>query len=324
MIRTWNAFWFGPLDPLPAAVFRISLGVLLVTSYLAAFPSWDRFYAADGMLSLHDATVTPISPGRWSAFYWTEGILPVRTYWWLGLLAALGFTVGWWTRLSTVVLCALEASCVHRNPAVVNGEDLVFRMLLFYSCFAALGWTLSVDAWLLRARRPAPQPPERWPIRLIQINVALIYLISQVHKLTGDVAWLNGDAMYYTMINRTWSRWPWPELFYHRSVSSITTYGSLIAELMLPVAVCFRRLRLYGILAVTGLHVAIAVMLQNVTFFSLSMVCALSVFLSSEDIRRLGPRRLWKGQSSSREAEVCRSSEKVARVGTPPAAVGPG
>ncbi len=283
--RAWDRFWFAPLDPLPAALFRIATGTLLAFAYLASWANWDRFYAADGMLSLNDPAVAPVPQGWWSAFYWTEGVLPVRAYWWVGMAAALAFAVGWQTRLASILLFVIQASLVHRNPMVVNGEDLVFRMLLFYSCFAALGTTLSVDS-LRPGGRTAERAPERWPIRLMQINLALIYLISQPYKLASDPTWLDGDAMYYVMVNRTWSRFPWPELYYHRAIAALSTWSSLLIELALPIGVWIAPLRRWVVLAATLLHVWIAIALQSVTFFSLAMACSFLVFLTSEDLRR--------------------------------------
>jgi hypothetical protein len=281
--RAWDQFWFAPLDALPAALFRISIGTLLTLAFLASAANWHRFYGADGMLSLGDPTISPVPQGWWSVFYWTDGVLPVGAYWGAGTLAAVAFTVGWHTRLAAVLLFVLQASMVHRNPMAVNGEDLVFRMLLFYSCFAALGTTWSLDA---RRRPGAGGRAERWPIRLMQLNLALIYLVSQPYKIASDPTWVSGDAMYYVMINRTWSRFPWPALYYHPWVAYPSTWGSLLIEIALPIGVWIPRLRRWVVLAAGALHVVIAVALQNVTFFTLAMTASFWVFLTSEDLRR--------------------------------------
>lgn len=294
LFRAWDRFWFAPIDPLPAAVFRVTLGTLIVLDLLAAHPNWDRFYAADGMLSLVDPTVPPVPQGWWSAFWWSEGWLPVRAYWWLGMVAALAFTLGWHTRLATILLFVVVASCVRRTPVAVNGEDLVFRMLLFYACFTDLGLTFSLDA-RRRGGLPATLPP-RWPIRLMQVNLALIYLISQPYKLASDPAWLDGDAMYYVMVNRTWSRFPWPSLYYSQWIAEVSTYGSLVVELALPILVWIPLFQPWVVVATAALHVVIAVELQSVAFFSLAMVAGLAVFLTAADLQRLTEpvRRAWR------------------------------
>jgi hypothetical protein len=177
----------------------------------------------------------------------------------------------------------------------VNGEDLVVRMLLFYSCFAPLGAALSVDA----ARRPPPvRPPQIWGVRLIQINLCLVYVFTQSHKVFGDVVWRNGDAMYYTMVSRVWSRWPWPGLYYDGAVSALSTWASLLVEIGFPIAVWFGRVRVWAVLAAAVLHLVIALALANVGFFNLSMVCSFCAFLTTDDLRRLRPQPgMWTSSS---------------------------
>jgi hypothetical protein len=55
-----------------------------------------------------------------------------------------------------------------------------------------------------------------------------------------------------------------------------------------PILVWFKRTRLYAVAATAALHLGIAVRLQNVTFFTLSMVCSFWLFVPGETTRRLG------------------------------------
>jgi len=292
--RWWDRFWFARFDPLPAAVYRIFLGSLITVMYVALYPNWQRFYAADGMISLSNAGSAWMRPDPWSAFYWTDGIFNPQWYWYLGFVAALAFTFGFLTRVSTIVLYVLEVSMIHRNPAVVNGEDLVFRMLLFYSCFAPLGYCLSVDNWLRRKRHPtsgeqARPLPRTWPIRLIQVNVCLIYLTAVIYRLTDPAGeWIRGDAIYWSMMSNLWSRCPWPQLFYGRGgllLSQVITYSTLVIEFSFAILVWFRRPRPYVLAAITCLQIGIAILIPNVTFFTLAMVCAFWVYVPASDLR---------------------------------------
>ncbi len=290
----WDRIWFARFDPLSVGVFRICLGTLLVAFYAALSPVWDRYYGPDGILSLDAMDPTRSAQDWWSLFYWTEGVVPVRAYWWVGCVSAISFTVGWQTRLCTILLYAIQSSMIHTNRAVVNGEDLVFRMLLFYGCFAPLGATFSIDRWLHRRNggmEMAPgslTAPRIWPVRLMQINIALIYFISLPFKLVDDTAWLGGTAIYWTVTNEMWSRWPWPKLFYATIPTALASYGTILVEAAFPILVWFRRPKLYVLAAIGGLQVVIAIVLQNVTFFSLAMVCSFWVFVTADVTRRWG------------------------------------
>lgn len=291
----WTEVWLSRIDPLPVGIFRISLGLLLLLMLIALCPSWEQFYGPEGMLSLSRPESASLQ-GGWSVFAWVGRAVPVRLFWWIGLLAAAALTVGWQTRLATVLLYLLQASMVHRNPMVVNGEDLVFRMLLFYSCFAPLGAALSLDRWI-RTRRlgwasagAEPPRPLVWPVRLMQVNIALIYVFSLPAKLADPSGeWVRGDGLYWSMMNNMWSLWPWKPLFYddHLLLSRLMTYGTILAEGTFPLLVWFRKTRPYVLAGITALHLGIALVVANVTFFTLAMACAFWLFVPAETLRRL-------------------------------------
>lgn len=295
--QAWDRLWFSRFDPLSAGVFRVCLGGLLVAYYAALFPNWERFYAADGIQSL-DVT----DPGRshrplLSVFTWTEGVVPVQVFWWVGVVAAVGFTLGWRTRLWTAVLFVLHSSMMMTNRWLIVGDDIVCRMLLFLGLFAPLGDRLSLDAWL-KARRDGGQGRSDeatwltvWAVRLMQINIAFVYLFSVPHKLVRNPDWLDGTALYWTLLSGTWSRWPWPEALYGTKgevFSALATFGTLLVEGTFPLLVWFRRTRLYVLGAATALHLGAAIFLQNLTFFQLAMICSFWLFVPAEVTRRWG------------------------------------
>lgn len=311
----WRTFWFARFDPLPLAVFRIALGALILWGFICLYADWGRYFAVSGVQSLDDPSLPPPLVDWWSIFYWTESFLPVRAIWWLAVIAAAGFMVGWQTRVCTILLFVIESSMIHENRWAINGEDLIFRMLMFYGCFATLNQTLSVDHWLKTRRRDDASQisreawPVAWPVRLMQINIVLVYAISLPNKLVDDIAWRNGNAIYLSMVSNMWSRFPWPELFYDGTLSKFFTYSTVLVEGLFPILVWFRKTRLYITAALASLHIGIAIMLQNVAFFSIAMVCSFCLFLPGDFIRRM--------------AEFCRTmfarSPRVARVEAAPA-----
>ena len=243
--KYWDKFWFSRFDPLSVSIYRISLGLLIFAMFIANYSNWERFYGADGIISLNDFVVNRVPDDWCSVFHLTEGKIPTRIFWWIGFISSITFTIGFQTRLSTIILYILQVSMIHRNLLVVNGDDLVIRMVLFYSCFAKLNYCLSVDSWLRKknSKLKEEELPRIWPIRLMQLNVAFIYLNSLPHKLIDDVAWVNGEAIYYTMVSNMWGRCPFPDLFYKWDclLSKIATYGTVIIEGSFPILVWFHK-----------------------------------------------------------------------------------
>jgi hypothetical protein len=294
----WDAAWFGPADEVAAAAFRATLGALCLAMYLCLTPNWEAYFAPDGVSSYALGLQGGLREPRdtVSLFYWAEGLVPLAAWNYVGMAASVLLAIGWRTRTATIILYVLQVSMVHSNRLVINGEDLVMRMALLFACFAPLGARYSIDRWLkARAGVPLPPPARVWPLRLIQVNTAMVYALSLPAKLKLDPAWLSGDALYWVLVNDTWSRFPWPTLAYAAPVSFALTWGTILAEGSFPVLVWFRRFRLPMTLALMSLHLGIAVTLRNVTFFSLAMVSCLMLFVPGRLLERTlgeGPSRL--------------------------------
>src|SRR6185503_7761645 len=106
--------------------------------------------------------------------------------------AAACFTVGWHTRAASIALYVLVTSFHERNNLVLNGGDTVLRTMLFFFLFAPAGAALSVDRILQRLRHPggtvpAPEQIVPWAQRMMQVQVAVIYLTTVYAKSRGSL-----------------------------------------------------------------------------------------------------------------------------------------
>ena len=286
-VRAWDKFWFSRFDPVSVSVYRILLGLLMFIYYLASYPNWERFYSYDGIFSLDPNNLTLDS--WWSIFSYTEKYIPIKVFWWVGFMSTIAFAVGYKTRVATIILFILQSSMNSRNSIAVNGEDLIFRMVLFYSCFAPLGHCFSIDSYLKKiSGNTLSQMPTIWAIRAMQINIAMIYLVNIPNKLTDDFAWLNGEAIYWTMANNMWSKEIFTDWFYKWDclLSKIISYGTLFVEGTFPLLVCIQATRLFSVSLLMLLHIGITFLIPNVTYFTLSMVCVLWVFIPPEITRK--------------------------------------
>jgi Vitamin K-dependent gamma-carboxylase len=298
LLDLWNRFWFSPIDPLPMAACRIGLGLLLAVWFIGLSPNWDRFYAADGIISLCDNLAQgPTSSDPWNVMPVTEGWLPLRAYWCVGLVASLLLTIGFWSRTASGLLFVLINVLLHRNYYIVNGEELVARLFLLYGTFSPWGKACSVDSWL-HARQEsrndgeaAAPLPWAWTLRMMQVQFLLIYAISLGYKLAQDSSWLNGDALHWTIASDRWWRMgemSWLTLSCGGILRKCMTYGTILIEGSAPLLIWFPATRLYVVGALTFLHAGIAVMIPGVAFFSLLMVVGLMLFVPAEIFRGAG------------------------------------
>jgi hypothetical protein len=144
---------------------------------------------------------------------------------------AVCFMIGFCTRFSTAILWFGYLCYIHRNPTILFGVDTMMTIVLFYLMFSPCGQYFSIDRlirkwwatakpgvvawWYQLLRQPVPTnlaPPETVPdkptpsvaanvvIRLLQIHVCIIYLMSGLSKLQGG-AWWRGDAIWMCLGN---------------------------------------------------------------------------------------------------------------------------
>jgi hypothetical protein len=148
----------------------------------------------------------------------------------LFIVAALLFTVGFCTRITSVATWFALLCYIQRNPVILFGVDTMMTIVLTYLMLAPCGAVYSVDRlllnWWRRAkpgmvqgwyrfwRLPVPSVAEVAPalepptasvsanvaIRLLQIHVGVVYLFSGTSKLLGP-AWWNGTAVWGTLGN---------------------------------------------------------------------------------------------------------------------------
>lgn len=298
--RTWTScqkFWFARIDARPLALFRIATGILCFFMFLALIPNWSRFFSPDGIISL---TAPGLENARVNSslglFYWTDAFIPVEAFCLISIGVSITYIFGIYTRISTFLLLVLLDAMVHRNPYIVNGEELVLRMCLLYCLFIDLGRVWSWDSWRRKLQHKESECTLfAWPVRMMQINIALIYAISLPYKFVQDPGWVTGDALHWTVASDMWgpSTMPWITLAFGGLLRKIMTFGTVIVEGSFPLLVWFKPTRLAVLLPLAGLHIGIALMIPNVTFFTLSMVCVFACYLTGRDIDWIKHWAIW-------------------------------
>lgn len=294
--RAWDRWWFGPTQAVALAAFRIVFGLLWVDILLSSIPNWMRFYGRDGIVPF--AWLGEPTFARPSLLAVSSDPLWTQAFFVFALASALAFTVGLRTRLATIALYLVVISMVDRTPTITHGEDLVSRPLLFFACFASLGDRLSVDSWLRwRAGLPAPVAGAIWPLRMMQVSAAFVYLFSLPAKPHDDVAWIDGSAIYYVMASHNWGRFPeLAPLFYSGPLSPLLTWSTLLIEGSFPLLVWPTRTRPFALAALASLQVGIALLVNNVFNFNVVMLASFVLFIPDPTFERafavIAPRRM--------------------------------
>lgn len=189
----------APLD-YSYAVLRILFGAI-GCGFLLGLADLGKFWDPTGLV--------PLATGGWKAAAIDSGwgAFAGRAVFAANLAGFVAMLVGFRSREAVVL--AFVASTLHAtwNPLPLSAAFQVMRSVLF-----CLIWADTGAVWSLDARRTAPSAPHRSgpsviPLRMICVQIALVYLATGLWKL-GSPEWQDGTALYYVLATNGFSRLP--------------------------------------------------------------------------------------------------------------------
>jgi hypothetical protein len=272
----WERFWFASEPTSSLALFRIAIGVISFGWALSLLPDMRAFFSSDGI-----EPVAPVmSNGGWGVLNTFPNHNVAVALLVALLVASLCLTFGYRTRLASVVVFVAVLSFENRAPSIWNSGDGLLRILCFFLMLAPAGASLSIDRWRTARDRfwEFPARPH-WALRLVQIQISVVYLSSVWFKLQGT-GWRDGTAVSYAVRVEDLHRFPLPGALSDSLVfSSVMTYWTLAIELMIGILVWNRAARPYVLTLGAGLHLLVGFNLR-LGFFSETMLAGYLAFLS--------------------------------------------
>jgi Vitamin K-dependent gamma-carboxylase len=320
-VINWIERWL--LDPIDARVYaavRITYGIMALGIVLELWSLREYLFNGDGM-SYHRPDLL-----FYIVLKWIRSSVGVSALMVVAGIAASMVIVGLFTRAALVVLYFWNfAYCAIGYPAEA-GYDGINRIVGFvlllgppmraWSLEARLGAKAAPDSWLRRFFGPRGATESRYALRLLQWQLAIIY-IATVWLKAPDAYWRRGDLMAYFMMSM-YSNFPFPIWAWLGKTSVLMTWYTLIAETTIPFAlVLAQNDRFYRRLAFAlglGLHGGIAIT-STIGMFSLSMMPLYAAFLVPEDIDEAAAllARL-RRKSSAPSASPAPTAESVAKA----------
>ncbi|MET8861740.1 HTTM domain-containing protein [Nonomuraea sp. NPDC004580] len=218
------------------------------------------------------------------------------------ILSAL-FMLGWRTRLITPALAVMFWSWRERQPWLLDGGDDLMLLVLIYLSFADLSARWSIDARRAKkralhavSRSPTALASDvRWRMATVLHNVALLATLLQVSilyvntgllKVQGDF-WQEGTALYYALHIEDVQPFPSLSRAIYDNVFLVTvgTYAAVFIQLTFPLLMLNGLTRRLGIVAVTGMHLGVG-MLLGLTSFSFIMIATDLLFIRDSTYER--------------------------------------
>lgn len=302
----WDAFWYAEARPTALGLFRILFAYCLFRE-VATTRGRSVFAIAGGGYHLpYVDFVRPVPE-------WAYGALHDLQYVFIVLLG-----LGLLTRLSCGALLALQSYVFFADQLNFRNHPYFFLLVLLLLALSPAGEALAlgplVRAWRKgRPRAVALLGPVR-PLtmqRLIQVQLCLVYVFAGLHKLRP--AYLDGSVLHRILLEyvpirtsgRFLAEWITREdliaLFQTGWIFTWLAWMTVILELLLPLALWFRRTRWPAALVGTAFHLSIA-FLMDIHVFSYAVIASYLLFLDF-DRRSLEVERLVSWASRNLEPQ---------------------
>ncbi len=197
MFKKIKSMW--GLDLRSLALFRIAAAICIIGDFRMRSSDIAAHYTDFGVLPRGVFLESFSGP-------WTVSLHLMNGRWeFQAFLFALSFIfatmllVGYHTRLATFFSWLLLTSVQLRNPMVIQGGDVLFRMILFWSLFLPLGACYSVDS----AMNSDPPPKDKAILSVATaafiLQNAFLYWFTAAVKMSGvskAIWWDQGIAVY--------------------------------------------------------------------------------------------------------------------------------
>jgi hypothetical protein len=239
------------IPPHSYALLRIAIGAVGLLSLIGLTP-FAMYWPLDGLSPLPGSGVR-----AWLAARDLGTVAGTMLFVWLACSYA-AMTVGFRSDLAVLMSFVGQVAMTHWNSLPLSSAHQVATVLLFCLLWAPTGQVWSLDA---RSREGVLQPAPAWPLWLMRVQVAIIYLSSGLYKFAYPM-WRDGSAVHWALNLNAFHRFPWPWPASLAPLEAFLTWSTLAFELMFWAFVLFRRTRPWILLAGIGLHLGLFLSLE--------------------------------------------------------------
>jgi vitamin K-dependent gamma-carboxylase-like protein len=281
--RASERFAFSPARAEPLAALRIGLALVLLVQAASIAPWYRELYGDEGILPppLQDVLARPGLPClndliRLFAPAGIGGAAVATAVASLYLLALTALLLGLRTRAAAVAAWLLHMVLMAAADGTNYGADQIAHVFLFYLLWAPSGAALSLDRCLGWAA-PGPTPMARFSLRVIQVQLCIIYLTGGVAKAMSR-PWWNGDSIWRSVMSPEYRQLDFSWLAQHPWIAVVAGWGVILVETGYAFLIWPRRTRRIWVLSAMALHLGTALFMGFTIFGGLMMVLTFAAF----------------------------------------------
>ena len=224
------------IDLRTLAALRIGTGLLLLIDLYQRAGDLTAHYSDSGLMP-RAVVIDKILESPWCiSVHLMSGATAVEALLFAVAAVLAGcLLVGFHTRLCSVGSWFLLLSLHYRNPMVLQGGDVLLRMLLFWGMFLPLGAKLSVDS-LLQPAKPTSRAMSFFSIATVAMLLQLAFMYWFSVLLKKDPVWFRDYTAVFCALSLEHFVTPLGKLLlpYHTLLNALT-FGTLWLEGLGPV-----------------------------------------------------------------------------------------
>ena len=228
-----DKFFFKKENCYTTGLIRILTAAVLLLLLLNDLPFAADYYSDDGVIS--GRTDIMRSDYRFSILDNLGSPKFVYLFYIIMIISAIMLLIGKYTRASAIISFMLLSSFHEKNVFVLNSGDTLIRLMLFYLILAPSGKCFSLDSLkkkniFSKSEHKKWQQSHIWPRRLMQIQLAIVYLFAFLSKtgITGKAT-----AIYYFLSNPHFARFNFKFLGSFLWLTVIANYATLTFSALL-------------------------------------------------------------------------------------------
>ncbi|MGZ3883531.1 MAG: hypothetical protein ACXVPD_04900, partial [Bacteroidia bacterium] len=266
------------LDLRALALMRIGIGLVIIADLVIRAQSIVAHYTDEGILPIH-LLKEFYNKQVYYSLHTLSGALGWQVLLFiLNAITAAAMTLGYRTRLTTVLSWLLLVSLQNRDPFIQQGGDDLLRLTLFFGMFMPWGICYSLDA------KRQPQIHSGYFFSAATVGylllIASVYFFSAMLKTSPE--WRSeGTALYYVLsldqLKIGMGYWLYQHPGLMKALTHVVFYIELLAPLLLLVPLKNFVWRGLGVLLILLLHTGIALNVYVGLFFVIGMTSALGL-----------------------------------------------
>lgn len=285
----WQLLWFSKQSPIPLALTRIVMGLLVYFLALWLAPDASTFFGPHAIISRISVEDWRGCPQLDLITLLPDTELTVDLILFLLAFCGILLALGLFSRSCALIAYLIIVSLDSRGHFALHTGHAIMMVILLYLSVSRCGDALSLSRLFSVWRKGEPDlgPAQSGNVvsqRLIQVHLSVVYWSAFSNKLFGTT-WLNGTAVYYATHQLGFVRFPVPYLFDHLWTCQLLSWGTIAVEFALCSLIWIKELclpiLLIGFIFHAGLEWALVLPL-----FEYVMITCYLCFISIDDYRR--------------------------------------